>query len=137
MLHAQPLTQFPQDRPGPRVSPRYHDITREFLVDDLLFDGVERADLRRVCSFTNAFAAFRYTNKLGSGGVRHPLAVGVVAGGGGTVFRQGAALPGAEQLWVDPDRGLKTRKWDEMRPPLVAMIDAARALHARVPAGSV
>jgi len=32
------------------------------------------------------------------------------------------------QLWVNPDCGLKTRKWDEVRPALVNMIAAARRL---------
>jgi 5-methyltetrahydropteroyltriglutamate--homocysteine methyltransferase len=32
------------------------------------------------------------------------------------------------QLWVNPDCGLKTRKWDEVRPALVNMVAAARQL---------
>ncbi|RIK96129.1 MAG: 5-methyltetrahydropteroyltriglutamate--homocysteine S-methyltransferase, partial [Proteobacteria bacterium] len=32
------------------------------------------------------------------------------------------------QLWVNPDCGLKTRKWDEVRPALVNMVAAAREL---------
>lgn len=34
------------------------------------------------------------------------------------------------QLWVNPDCGLKTRKWDEVRPALVNMVEAARQLRA-------
>jgi 5-methyltetrahydropteroyltriglutamate--homocysteine methyltransferase len=30
------------------------------------------------------------------------------------------------QLWVNPDCGLKTRKWEEVRPALVNMVEAAR-----------
>lgn len=36
----------------------------------------------------------------------------------------------AEQLWVNPDCGLKTRKWEEVRPAIEAMVAAARALRA-------
>ncbi len=36
------------------------------------------------------------------------------------------------QLWVNPDCGLKTRKWDEVRPALVNMVAAARQLRAAV-----
>jgi len=36
----------------------------------------------------------------------------------------------AERLWVNPDCGLKTRTWDEVRPALAAMVAAARALRA-------
>ena len=32
------------------------------------------------------------------------------------------------QLWVNPDCGLKTRKWDEVKPALVNMVAAAKAL---------
>ncbi len=35
-----------------------------------------------------------------------------------------------EQLWVNPDCGLKTRKWDEVRPAIDAMVAAARTLRA-------
>lgn len=33
-----------------------------------------------------------------------------------------------DQLWVNPDCGLKTRKWEEVRPALVNMVAAAREL---------
>jgi len=33
-----------------------------------------------------------------------------------------------EQLWVNPDCGLKTRKWEEVRPALINMVQAAREL---------
>lgn len=32
------------------------------------------------------------------------------------------------QLWISPDCGLKTRKWEEVRPALVRMVEAAQAL---------
>ncbi|HEY0624900.1 5-methyltetrahydropteroyltriglutamate--homocysteine S-methyltransferase [Sphingomonas sp.] len=34
------------------------------------------------------------------------------------------------QLWVNPDCGLKTRKWEEVRPAIGAMVAAARTLRA-------
>jgi 5-methyltetrahydropteroyltriglutamate--homocysteine methyltransferase len=37
-----------------------------------------------------------------------------------------------EQLWVNPDCGLKTRKWEEVRPAIEKMVAAARALRAEV-----
>jgi 5-methyltetrahydropteroyltriglutamate--homocysteine methyltransferase len=40
-----------------------------------------------------------------------------------------AVLP-LERLWVNPDCGLKTRRWDEVRPALTAMVAAARRLRA-------
>ncbi|WP_184703539.1 5-methyltetrahydropteroyltriglutamate--homocysteine S-methyltransferase [Rhizobium lusitanum] len=32
------------------------------------------------------------------------------------------------QIWVNPDCGLKTRKWEEVKPALVNMVEAARSL---------
>jgi len=34
------------------------------------------------------------------------------------------------QLWINPDCGLKTRRWEEVRPALVNMVTAARELRA-------
>ena len=34
------------------------------------------------------------------------------------------------QLWINPDCGLKTRKWEEVKPALVNMVEAARRLRA-------
>jgi 5-methyltetrahydropteroyltriglutamate--homocysteine methyltransferase len=33
-----------------------------------------------------------------------------------------------EQLWINPDCGLKTRKWEEVRPALVNMVEAAKRI---------
>ncbi|MGB3387301.1 MAG: 5-methyltetrahydropteroyltriglutamate--homocysteine S-methyltransferase [Pseudaminobacter sp.] len=38
------------------------------------------------------------------------------------------------QLWVNPDCGLKTRKWEEVRPALVNMVAAARELRLQAAA---
>lgn len=35
-----------------------------------------------------------------------------------------------DQIWVNPDCGLKTRRWEETRPALVNMVAAARSLRA-------
>jgi 5-methyltetrahydropteroyltriglutamate--homocysteine methyltransferase len=35
-----------------------------------------------------------------------------------------------EQLWVNPDCGLKTRKWEEVRPALINMVEAAREIRS-------
>jgi 5-methyltetrahydropteroyltriglutamate--homocysteine methyltransferase len=37
-----------------------------------------------------------------------------------------------QQLWVNPDCGLKTRGWAEVKPALIAMIAAAKAVRARL-----
>lgn len=35
-----------------------------------------------------------------------------------------------ERLWVNPDCGLKTRRWEEVEPALVRMVEAAQTLRA-------
>ena len=40
----------------------------------------------------------------------------------------------ADQIWVNPDCGLKTRKWAEVEPALVNMVAAARQLRERLSA---
>ena len=37
-----------------------------------------------------------------------------------------------QQLWVNPDCGLKTRGWAEVKPALVAMVAAAKAVRGRL-----
>jgi 5-methyltetrahydropteroyltriglutamate--homocysteine methyltransferase len=34
------------------------------------------------------------------------------------------------QLWINPDCGLKTRKWEEVRPALINMVEAAKIVRA-------
>ena len=36
------------------------------------------------------------------------------------------------QIWVNPDCGLKTRSWEEVRPAMENLVSAARALRTRV-----
>ncbi|ALK96118.1 5-methyltetrahydropteroyltriglutamate--homocysteine methyltransferase [Massilia sp. WF1] len=44
------------------------------------------------------------------------------------MMRKAARRVPAQRLWVNPDCGLKTRGWDEVRPALRNMVDAARSL---------
>ena len=37
-----------------------------------------------------------------------------------------------EQLWINPDCGLKTRKWEEVEPSLKNMVEAVRIIRAEV-----
>jgi 5-methyltetrahydropteroyltriglutamate--homocysteine methyltransferase len=74
------------------------------------------------------FADYRYPNEIGPGvydihAPRVPSTGEMVA-----LMRLAAEHLPARQLWVNPDCGLKTRKWEEVRPALVAMVEAARRL---------
>ncbi|MEY4484703.1 MAG: 5-methyltetrahydropteroyltriglutamate--homocysteine methyltransferase, partial [Verrucomicrobiota bacterium] len=37
----------------------------------------------------------------------------------------------ADNLWVNPDCGLKTRRWEEVEPSLITMVNVAKKLRAR------
>ncbi len=44
------------------------------------------------------------------------------------LLRKAALNIPPERLWVNPDCGLKTRRWKEVLPALQAMVEAAREL---------
>jgi 5-methyltetrahydropteroyltriglutamate--homocysteine methyltransferase len=44
------------------------------------------------------------------------------------LLREAARVLRSEQIWVNPDCGLKTRAWDEVEPSLRNMVEAARQL---------
>jgi len=46
------------------------------------------------------------------------------------LLRKAKAVVPAEQLWVNPDCGLKTRAWPETKAALEAMVEAAKILRA-------
>lgn len=78
----------------------------------------------------DAFAGYRYPAEIGPGvydihSPRIPTTEAMVALLGAAARR----LP-PEQIWVNPDCGLKTRKWPEVRPALENMVAAARAVRA-------
>jgi 5-methyltetrahydropteroyltriglutamate--homocysteine methyltransferase len=53
------------------------------------------------------------------------------------LLRRAAEVLEPEQLWVDPDCGLKTRRYEEVEPSLRNMVAAAKQLREElVPAGT-
>jgi 5-methyltetrahydropteroyltriglutamate--homocysteine methyltransferase len=77
-----------------------------------------------------AFKHFQYPNDIGPGvydihSPNIPTQEEVVER-----LRKAARRIPAERLWVNPDCGLKTRQWAEVRPALANMVAAARALRA-------
>ena len=79
----------------------------------------------------DAFKDYRYPNEIGPGvyDIHSPRVPEV--GEMKELLTSCAATAVADaQLWVNPDCGLKTRKWEEVRPALVNMVAAARELRA-------
>ncbi len=76
------------------------------------------------------FAQFRYPNDVGPGvwdihSPRVPSTEEML----GLIYAASKVIP-KERLWVNPDCGLKTRRWEEVKPALQHMIAAARQARA-------
>lgn len=76
----------------------------------------------------DAFVRFKYPNEIGPGvydihSPRVPTTESMVQ-----LLRKALEVLRPEQIWVNPDCGLKTRRWEEVRPSLVNMVAAARAV---------
>jgi len=77
-----------------------------------------------------AFVNFKYPNEIGPGvydihSPRVPSVEEMVK-----LMRKAAQVIPPENLWVNPDCGLKTRGWAEVRPSLANMVEAARIIRA-------
>jgi len=78
-----------------------------------------------------AFKEFQYPNEIGPGvydihSPRIPSPDEMV-----DLLKKAVEVLDADQIWVNPDCGLKTRRWEEVRPSLVAMVQAAKAMRER------
>ncbi|HEU0126451.1 MAG TPA: 5-methyltetrahydropteroyltriglutamate--homocysteine S-methyltransferase, partial [Flavobacterium sp.] len=76
----------------------------------------------------NAFADFKYPNEIGPGvydihSPRVPNKVEMV-----DLLKKASLVIPKEQLWVNPDCGLKTRGWDETKKALIEMVEAAKIM---------
>ena len=107
----------------------FNDIIEAIGALDADVISIETA--RSKMELLDAFTDYRYPNEIGPGvyDIHAPRCP--------PVDEMAALLAKAEerlapdQIWVNPDCGLKTRKWDEVRPALVNMVEAARKLRAR------
>jgi len=76
----------------------------------------------------DAFRDYRYPNEIGPGvyDIHSPRVPDV--GEMTTLLKLARKRLSDSQIWINPDCGLKTRKWDEVRPALANMVAAAREL---------
>ena len=78
-----------------------------------------------------AFVGFRYPNEIGPGVFDiHSPRVPEVGDMESLMAKAANVLP-IENLWVNPDCGLKTRGWGEVRPSLANLVAAAMRLRSR------
>jgi len=79
----------------------------------------------------DAFGEYKYPNEIGPGvydihSPRIPSVAEMVA-----LLEKAAKVIPADQLWVNPDCGLKTRGWAEVKPALQNMVAAAKELRRK------
>ena len=78
-----------------------------------------------------AFRTFEYPNEIGPGVYDiHSPNIPSVDDMRGLLEKAAQYIP-IERLWVNPDCGLKTRRWEEVDPALRNMVAAARQLRER------
>ena len=104
----------------------FNDIIDAIAAMDADVISIETS--RSQMELLDAFRNYKYPNEIGPGvyDIHSPR---VPAVDEMTTLMQLARQRLADgQLWINPDCGLKTRKWDEVRPALVNMVAAARQL---------
>lgn len=95
---------------------------------DVITIETSRSDMELL----SAFSDFKYPNEIGPGvydihSPRIPSVEEMVH-----LLEKASALLPVRNLWVNPDCGLKTRKWPETRVALENLIKAAQVLRAKV-----
>ena len=105
----------------------FNDIIDAIAAMDADVISVETS---RAMELLDAFRDFKYPNEIGPGvydihSPRVPEPAEMVA-----LLRKAAAVVPPGNLWVNPDCGLKTRRWPETEAALRNMVEAAKVLRA-------
>ncbi|MBD3585215.1 5-methyltetrahydropteroyltriglutamate--homocysteine S-methyltransferase [Salinimonas sp. HHU 13199] len=110
----------------------FNDIIESIarLDADVISIETSRSDM----ALLDAFNHFDYPNQIGPGvydihSPNTPSTESMVY-----LLKQAAGKLPAQNLWVNPDCGLKTRRWDEVKPALENMVQAAKVLRQQVAA---
>jgi len=102
----------------------FNDIIQN--IADMDADVITIECSRSQMELLQAFADFKYPNDIGPGvydihSPRVPSKEEMLE-----LLKKAQAVIPAQQLWVNPDCGLKTRHWDETEKALIAMVEASR-----------
>jgi 5-methyltetrahydropteroyltriglutamate--homocysteine methyltransferase len=108
----------------------FHDIISNVAEMDADVISVETS--RSAMELLDAFVQFKYPNQIGPGvydihSPRVPKQEEMEF-----LLRKALEVLSPEQIWVNPDCGLKTRGWKEVEPALKAMVAAAKNLRNEV-----
>jgi 5-methyltetrahydropteroyltriglutamate--homocysteine methyltransferase len=101
----------------------FNDIIKS--IADMDADAITIETSRSQMELLDAFVNFKYPNEIGPGvydihSPRVPSTNEIVA-----LLEKAASLLPVENIWVNPDCGLKTRKWEETEASLQNMVEAA------------
>lgn len=104
----------------------FNDIIE--AIADMDADCISIETSRSQMELLDAFVQFQYPNEIGPGvydihSPRVPDRQEMV-----DLLRKATEVLPAERVWVNPDCGLKTRGWAEVKPALKHMVDAAHEL---------
>ncbi|BCP53900.1 5-methyltetrahydropteroyltriglutamate--homocysteine methyltransferase [Kaistia sp. 32K] len=107
----------------------FNDIIEAIAAMDADVISIETS--RSKMELLEAFVSDRYPNDIGPGvyDIHSPRVPAVAEMT--ELLDKAAERLAVSQIWVNPDCGLKTRKWDEVRPALVNMVAAAKELRSR------
>jgi len=104
----------------------FNDIIQNIAAMDADVITIETS--RSQMELLDAFANFKYPNEIGPGvydihSPRVPKRSEMI-----TLLKKAKAVIPQDQLWVNPDCGLKTRGWDETKRALIEMVEAAKEM---------
>ena len=107
----------------------FNDIMQ--AIADMDADVISIETARSQLELLDAFVGFKYPNEIGPGvydihSPRVPSVEEMAA-----LIEKAATLLPVDQLWVNPDCGLKTRAWPETEKALINMVEAARVLRKK------
>jgi 5-methyltetrahydropteroyltriglutamate--homocysteine methyltransferase len=109
----------------------FNDIMAAIAAMDADVISIETS--RSQMELLNAFVDFEYPNEIGPGVYDiHSPRVPSVDEMTALLKKAGRVIP-ARRLWVNPDCGLKTRRWEEVKPALQNLVQAARQARAAKP----
>jgi len=99
-------------------------------INDLDADVISIESSRSQMKLLPIFSDFKYQNEIGPGvfDIHSPIIPDTPAMI--SLLHAALAVIPAENLWVNPDCGLKTRQWSEVKSQLSNMVQAAKALRA-------
>jgi len=108
----------------------FNDIINS--IAELDADAISIETSRSQMELLEAFIEYNYPNEIGPGvydihSPRIPTQDEMVK-----LLEKAATVLDPSQIWVNPDCGLKTRRWEEVEPALEHMVAAAKTMRGRI-----